>query len=508
MAGSGGGSGKKIESASEELVGDLPGSSPSRHNARDASTAPSQHGKRLKYDLPQEALKVEQDESSDHVSSELPISALSLPRSANSRTSSGSTHSVTRRRGARGGKRPSAGGTKTQSSHRASRASVSPHPNGRGATPQCDVASQATSTGKWRSTTEKSSASHLALTPASAKSSGTLPRSVRTRSVLERRREKEENSDSEQISLRRQWQQNETNVCADEMTTSSQGVTSDTVNDDSVLSVLVADPPSIVSSAFLEISLRRGALIDDYFDVAEQMLLATGASYNDKDTKYGIIEEQMYQWITHNRAPRYRERFTREQRRVRSEALRTYRHRRRLEYRDAILKLSLLPAFGDLQNGNAPDILSCSHLPNIAPTTVSHPPDSKPLSHKQASRSTTESADSDAAWLDSWIREQKQSCDRRATLPRCSQIEFLQSRVVRMSPIVEWSPREVALFQLALCTYGPDFYAISKRIGTKSYKEAYTFYAEVFKQTQRYQVFKEFKKYADWWHAAQQQSEC
>lgn len=264
-------------------------------------------------------------------------------------------------------------------------------------------------------------------------------------------------------------------------------------------SVLVADHPYVVSSSLLELSLQRSALIDAYFEVAEQMMLMKVTECypaNDEDAKYGLLEENMYQWMTQRRGTAYKERFTPEQRRARREALRTHLQRRRVEHQQAMSEFPMPSTEEDTTATS--NILSHSLLKQNALRAVQ--PTAKARS--SASRLTAELAtESNSSWLDSWIKRQKETEHPNSRL--CSQLQFLQARVVRMCPIVEWSPREVAMFQLALCTYGPDFLTISRCIGSKSYKETYSFYAEVFKQTLRYKIFKDFKKYAEWWHAAQ-----
>jgi len=58
------------------------------------------------------------------------------------------------------------------------------------------------------------------------------------------------------------------------------------------------------------------------------------------------------------------------------------------------------------------------------------------------------------------------------------------------SPIENWNPFEVAMFESSLHIYGKNFHTVQKVIGTKSCKEIVEFYY-VWKKTHRYKVWKE-----------------
>merc|ERR1719295_1915807 len=72
---------------------------------------------------------------------------------------------------------------------------------------------------------------------------------------------------------------------------------------------------------------------------------------------------------------------------------------------------------------------------------------------------------------------------------RYSTINLILSPLRKRSPIDEWNPREVALFESAMCCKGKQFYEISKIIGTKNTKQCVEFYYH-WKQSSNYAVWK------------------
>jgi len=72
---------------------------------------------------------------------------------------------------------------------------------------------------------------------------------------------------------------------------------------------------------------------------------------------------------------------------------------------------------------------------------------------------------------------------------RYSTVNLILSPLRKRSPIDEWNPREVALFESAMCFKGKRFYEISKMIGTKNTKQCVEFYYH-WKQSSNYAVWK------------------
>jgi hypothetical protein len=265
----------------------------------------------------------------------------------------------------------------------------------------------------------------------------------------------------------------------------------------SLATMLMAENSATVSCGLLELALERNAAIDTLLNVVDQMVLALPFCKNE-EKRISILDESMYRWMTQDRWPKYEERFSITERKARHETLLTYYIRRRLEHRKVLENRANKHSIDTFQT-SSPTILSSAFIKYqqapIKPLSKNH----KPISRTQMTYDKNMTSE---AWIDSWLLNEQKTEEKRE-IPECTQLLFLQSRVVVMSPVVEWSSREIGLFQLALYTYGPNFTIISQCIGTKSYKEAYVFYAEVFKKTLRYQIFKEFKKFTQWWHALQ-----
>ncbi|ETO09978.1 hypothetical protein RFI_27398 [Reticulomyxa filosa] len=73
-----------------------------------------------------------------------------------------------------------------------------------------------------------------------------------------------------------------------------------------------------------------------------------------------------------------------------------------------------------------------------------------------------------------------------------STLDVLLSPYRKRSPIDEWSAREVALFESAMCCKGKNFYEISKIIGTKCCKQVIEFYY-FWKNSTHYQTWKQIQ---------------
>ena len=66
------------------------------------------------------------------------------------------------------------------------------------------------------------------------------------------------------------------------------------------------------------------------------------------------------------------------------------------------------------------------------------------------------------------------------------------------------SPREIALFESGICSFGKDFYNISKLIPTKSTGDCVEFYY-LWKKSSHYQQWKEFGKQTKKFHSGKEE---
>jgi hypothetical protein len=72
---------------------------------------------------------------------------------------------------------------------------------------------------------------------------------------------------------------------------------------------------------------------------------------------------------------------------------------------------------------------------------------------------------------------------------------MLLSPLRKYSPLDEWSPREIALFEAGICKLGKDFYRISKIIQTKKTSQVVEFYYCCFKPSVHYKLWKQNKNH-------------
>jgi hypothetical protein len=74
-------------------------------------------------------------------------------------------------------------------------------------------------------------------------------------------------------------------------------------------------------------------------------------------------------------------------------------------------------------------------------------------------------------------------------------LDMLLSPLRKRSPLDDWSPREVALFEAGICRFGKDFYSIGKIIQTKTTNEVVEFYYHCFKPSIHYKLWKQNKNH-------------
>mmetsp|Transcript_26291 Transcript_26291/g.41709 ORF Transcript_26291/g.41709 Transcript_26291/m.41709 type:complete len:605 (+) Transcript_26291:32-1846(+) len=86
-------------------------------------------------------------------------------------------------------------------------------------------------------------------------------------------------------------------------------------------------------------------------------------------------------------------------------------------------------------------------------------------------------------------RNRNEQDEQLEAILRYSTINLILSPLRKRSPLDEWSPREIALFESAMCSKGKQFYEISKIIGTKNTKQCVQFYYH-WKQSSHYAVWK------------------
>ena len=79
--------------------------------------------------------------------------------------------------------------------------------------------------------------------------------------------------------------------------------------------------------------------------------------------------------------------------------------------------------------------------------------------------------------------------DELEKILRYSTINLILSPLRKRSPLDEWNPREIALFESGMCSKGKQFYEISKIIGSKNTKQCVEFYY-YWKQSSHYAVWK------------------
>ncbi|KAF8822035.1 hypothetical protein IE077_000102 [Cardiosporidium cionae] len=76
--------------------------------------------------------------------------------------------------------------------------------------------------------------------------------------------------------------------------------------------------------------------------------------------------------------------------------------------------------------------------------------------------------------------------------PKISPLEILSSPLRKPHVLDAWGPKEVCLFEAAICKYGKDFSRIQRIIQTKTTKDMIDFYY-LWKKTNRYVAWKEFR---------------
>eukprot|EP00475_Leptophrys_vorax_P019372 TRINITY_DN26448_c0_g1_i3.p3 TRINITY_DN26448_c0_g1~~TRINITY_DN26448_c0_g1_i3.p3 ORF type:complete len:130 (+),score=41.01 TRINITY_DN26448_c0_g1_i3:46-435(+) len=74
-----------------------------------------------------------------------------------------------------------------------------------------------------------------------------------------------------------------------------------------------------------------------------------------------------------------------------------------------------------------------------------------------------------------------------------STIDCLMSPLRKVDVWDNWTPREIALFESGICSFGKDFVRISKVIQTKNVGDCVDFYYK-WKKSAHYQMWKEYGK--------------
>ena len=75
------------------------------------------------------------------------------------------------------------------------------------------------------------------------------------------------------------------------------------------------------------------------------------------------------------------------------------------------------------------------------------------------------------------------------TLQRQTTLGILKNPARPRQILDEWAPKQVALFESAICIYGKNFHAIQKVIGNKSLKQVIEFYY-LWKKSSHYTIWK------------------
>jgi len=74
-----------------------------------------------------------------------------------------------------------------------------------------------------------------------------------------------------------------------------------------------------------------------------------------------------------------------------------------------------------------------------------------------------------------------------------SPLHLITSEFRKPCVLDSWSPLEIAKFEGAMCSYGKRFHEISKVVNTKTSKECVDFYYLIWKLTNRYRAWKDFR---------------
>jgi len=74
-----------------------------------------------------------------------------------------------------------------------------------------------------------------------------------------------------------------------------------------------------------------------------------------------------------------------------------------------------------------------------------------------------------------------------------SPLHLITSEFRKPFVLDSWSPLEIAKFEGGMCSYGKRFHEISKVVNTKTSKECVDFYYLIWKLTNRYRVWKDFR---------------
>ena len=79
--------------------------------------------------------------------------------------------------------------------------------------------------------------------------------------------------------------------------------------------------------------------------------------------------------------------------------------------------------------------------------------------------------------------------DAVGTIYKKRDLDMLVNPVTYSNVFELWSPKEIAIFEEGILTFGKQFDVISQVIGTKNHKEVYEFYLE-WKSTSHYKSYK------------------
>lgn len=227
--------------------------------------------------------------------------------------------------------------------------------------------------------------------------------------------------------------------------------------------VVSASVPALCGT-LLELHLQKRQVVDSLFDVVDAMFFAP--------LPQGGVDELYFNWILQNSSKagsiRYADFATN---RPRGEA--------------SSLRRTMCIALKKAAKVDSLSLEVIAHSDRVGDAelqTASH--ESQHEEHAQVEsqhETSNESSYCVKDLLNNWLERDKTKEVENAT-SNFKHLDFLCSPAVEFSSIAQWSPREIAIFQLALCTYGQDFGEISNCIRTKTYKESYNFYTETFKQ--------------------------
>lgn len=73
-------------------------------------------------------------------------------------------------------------------------------------------------------------------------------------------------------------------------------------------------------------------------------------------------------------------------------------------------------------------------------------------------------------------------------------LDLLLSPLRQTTPLDFWAPKEIAIFEAAICRFGKDFHRIHTLVKTKNTNEVVDFYYRVWKKSRNYRIWKDLTR--------------